>query len=111
MLADPLTKAMLPDRLDTTMMTGKLDLRPTQESLMIKERNRASRKKQKEAAKEGKSDDPYYEELVPKPLDDWNDPEVQKKMRIITDGLDHFDRCEYEDDLRRKAAKRIAAQS
>jgi hypothetical protein len=30
-----------------TMMTGKFDMRPTAESLMIKEKNRASRKKSK----------------------------------------------------------------
>ena len=43
MLADPLTKAMSCDRLSSTMMTGRLDLRPTAESLMIKEKNRACR--------------------------------------------------------------------
>jgi hypothetical protein len=44
MLADPLTKAMNSERLDHTMMTGRYDMRPTAESLMIKERNRACRK-------------------------------------------------------------------
>jgi hypothetical protein len=44
MLADPLTKAMAPDRLVATMTTGVFDMRPTAESLMIKEKNRASRK-------------------------------------------------------------------
>jgi hypothetical protein len=44
MLADPLTKAMAPDRLVQTMMTGRFDMRPTDESLMIKEKNRACRK-------------------------------------------------------------------
>ena len=44
MLADPLTKAMKTDRLDETLRTGRFDLRPTAESLMIKERNRACRK-------------------------------------------------------------------
>jgi len=39
MLADPLTKAMKTDRLDETLRTGRFDLRPTAESLMIKERN------------------------------------------------------------------------
>ena len=42
MLADPLTKAMKTDRLDETLRTGRFDLRPTAESLMIKERNRAA---------------------------------------------------------------------
>ena len=44
MLADPLTKNMNPSRLMETMMTGMFDMKPTAESLMIKERNRASRK-------------------------------------------------------------------
>ena len=44
MLADPLTKCMKSDRLDITMMTGKFDIKPTAESLMIKEKNRAFRK-------------------------------------------------------------------
>jgi hypothetical protein len=44
MLADPLTKSMATDRLDACMSTGKFDMRPTAESLMIKEKNRASRK-------------------------------------------------------------------
>ena len=44
MLADPLTKSMKPDRLVDTMTTGKFDIRPTAESLAIKERNRAARK-------------------------------------------------------------------
>ena len=47
MLADPLTKSMAPDALARTMMTGRLDMRPTAEPLMIKEKNRASRKKEK----------------------------------------------------------------
>ena len=44
MLADPLTKAMAADRLVGTMETGLFDIRPTAESLMIKEKNRADRK-------------------------------------------------------------------
>ena len=48
MLADPLTKAMATDTLVRTMMTGKFDMRPTAESLMIKEKNRASRRRNKE---------------------------------------------------------------
>ena len=47
MLADPLTKAMTDERMVNTMMTGRFDLRPTAESLMIKEKNRACRKKMK----------------------------------------------------------------
>ena len=47
MLADPLTKAMHPERLVQTMMTGMFDMRATAESLMIKEKNRLSRKKAK----------------------------------------------------------------
>ena len=52
MLADPLTKNMKPDRLVECMMTGKFDLRPTAESLMIKEKNRAYRKATSEAKKQ-----------------------------------------------------------
>ena len=52
MLADPLTKAMSSDRLTRTMMTGVFDMRPTAESLMIKEKNRACRKAQKKSTKE-----------------------------------------------------------
>ena len=51
MLADPLTKAMSSERLDATMATGHWDLRPTAESLMIKEKNRALRKAGKRDAK------------------------------------------------------------
>jgi len=47
MLADPLTKAMAPDRLINTMMTGVFDMRATAESLMIKEKNRKARKSAK----------------------------------------------------------------
>ena len=47
MLADPLTKSMVSDTLANTMMTGQWSMRPTAESLMIKEKNRASRKKGK----------------------------------------------------------------
>ena len=47
MLADPLTKAMSCDRLSSTMKTGLFDMRPTAESLMIKEKNRACRKASK----------------------------------------------------------------
>ena len=45
MIADPLTKTMAATRLEDTLMTGLLDLRPTEESLLIKAKNRASRKK------------------------------------------------------------------
>ena len=51
MLADPLTKAMSCERLAHTMATGHFDLRPTAESLMIKEKNRQSRKATKEKLK------------------------------------------------------------
>ena len=52
MIADPLTKAMATDRLDRTMSTGLFDMRPTAESLMIKEKNRACRKAQKKRVEE-----------------------------------------------------------
>ena len=51
MLADPLTKSMSSDRLVERMMTGCFDMRPTDESLMIKEKNRARRKAAKQTAK------------------------------------------------------------
>ena len=47
MLADPLTKAMHAESMVHTFMTGKYDLRPTAESLMIKEKNRMARKNAK----------------------------------------------------------------
>ena len=53
MLADPLTKAMSSERMVQTLMTGRFDMRPTAESLMIKEKNRASRKATKQDAKTG----------------------------------------------------------
>ena len=52
MVADPLTKAMSGDRLTAMMMTGQLDLQPTAESLMIKEKNRKARKAVKVEKKE-----------------------------------------------------------
>ena len=51
MIADPLTKAMKPDRLLNTMETGVLDLRPTPESLAIKEKSRKARQAKKELEK------------------------------------------------------------
>ena len=45
MIADPLTKLMKPTQLCLTMTTGNFDMRPTPESIAIKERNRASRRK------------------------------------------------------------------
>ena len=47
MLADPLTKSMSSETLVLTLMSGRFDMRPTAESLMIKEKNRALRKKTK----------------------------------------------------------------
>ena len=55
MVADPLTKAMQGDRLTAVMMTGQLDLKPIAESLMIKEKNRQSRKVVKQIAKDKKA--------------------------------------------------------
>ena len=53
MIADPLTKSMNSDRLSQTFMTGHFDMRPTAESLMIKEKNRISRKAAKQSANSG----------------------------------------------------------
>ena len=53
MLADPLTKSMDSDRLVHALMTGQFDIRPTAESLMIKEKNRASRRAAKQSANRG----------------------------------------------------------
>ena len=44
MLADPFTNAMAADRLVATMETGRFDIHPPAESLMIKEKNRTARK-------------------------------------------------------------------
>ena len=57
MLADPLTKTMSAERLTDTMMTGVFDMRPTAESLMVKEKNRAARKATKALTKESVKDD------------------------------------------------------
>ena len=54
MIADPLTKSMDPTRLVNTLTTGKLDLRPTPESLAIKEKNRQLRKNKKESERREK---------------------------------------------------------
>ena len=51
MLADPLTKAMNTEKLIQTMMTGEFDLKATLESLVIKEKNRLTRKAAKETIK------------------------------------------------------------
>ena len=51
MIADPLTKAMSCERLSKMLSTGILDLNPTQESLIIKAKNKLLRKKAKEAKK------------------------------------------------------------
>ena len=59
MVADPLTKAMSGGVLSVTMNTGVLDLRPTAESLMIKAKNRESRKACKASEKEKKAS--YHE--------------------------------------------------
>ena len=52
MLADPLTKAMSGEHLVQTLAVGQLDLRPTAESLIIKEKNRRLRKEKKVKDKE-----------------------------------------------------------
>ena len=51
MLADPLTKAMSSERLDATLATGIFDMQATQESLMIKQKNRLLRKNAKDKEK------------------------------------------------------------
>ena len=51
MIADPLTKAMSCERLSKMLSTGILDLNPTEESLIIKAKNKLLRKKAKEAKK------------------------------------------------------------
>ena len=51
MIADPLTKAISCERLSKMLSTGILDLNPTQESLIIKAKNKLLRKKTKEAKK------------------------------------------------------------
>ena len=57
MLADPLTKAMNSDAMGKIMTTGIFDMKPTEESLMIKEKNRLSRKKAKGQAVEDEQGD------------------------------------------------------
>jgi hypothetical protein len=50
MLADPLTKLMETSRLDAAMSTGIFNMKPTAESLMIKDKKRAFRKAVKQDA-------------------------------------------------------------
>ena len=47
MTVDPLTKVMGAEKLEESMMTGIIDFRATAESLMVKARNRESRKSKK----------------------------------------------------------------
>ena len=64
MIADPLTKAMSCERLSKMLSTGILDLNPTEESLIIKAKNKLLRKKAKEAKKpkaDGMDETPYAE--------------------------------------------------
>ena len=51
MVADPLTKAMSCERMSRMLSTGIMDLNPTQESLIIKAKNKLLRKKAKDAKK------------------------------------------------------------
>ena len=55
MLADPFKKAMNAERSVATTETGNFDIRPTSESLMIKEKNRVARKAVKDKEKAEKS--------------------------------------------------------
>ena len=64
MIADPLTKAMSCERLSKMLSTGILDLNPTEESLIIKAKNKLLRKKAKDAKKpkaDGVDETPYAE--------------------------------------------------
>ena len=47
MISDPLTKVMNINRLTQTFMTGLFDMKPTPESLMVKEKNRLQRRAKK----------------------------------------------------------------
>ena len=46
-----MTKNMAPDRMVACMETGVFDMKPTSESLMVKEKNRALRKNTKSKMK------------------------------------------------------------
>ena len=59
MIADPLTKVMNAERMIKTFVTGKFDMRPTPESLRIKEKSREARKV---LSKKGKGDNSIEEE-------------------------------------------------
>ena len=60
MLADPLNKAMNAESMAQTFMTGKYDMTPTPESLMIKEKNRNARKAKKTEDPEDQSPTIYF---------------------------------------------------
>ena len=49
MIADPLTKVMSAEVLNKTLMSGIFDMQPTVESTIIKEKNRESRRKVRDA--------------------------------------------------------------
>jgi hypothetical protein len=51
MIEDPLTKVMAANRLIDTMMSDLFDMTPTEESLVIKAKNRLCRKSKKETEK------------------------------------------------------------
>ena len=57
MLADPLTKAMQPDRLLAFLESGILDLEPTNASVMSKLMKQKARKEAKEAKESAAGDD------------------------------------------------------
>ncbi len=62
MLADPLTKGMGAERLVETFTTGVFDIKPTAESLLIKQKkNRASRQKTKASQQEQTAEVPTVE--------------------------------------------------
>ena len=94
MVADPLTKAMISDRLADMLRTGVLDLTPTPESLFIKEKNKVVRKNAREKKRttahnhtpDRTADCEQYEvELAQKDVDSENSHRRRKQRR-----LNHF---------------------
>ena len=92
LVADPLTKAMSAERLETMLQTAVLDLNLTPESLFIKEKNKVVRKNAREKKKsttahnhtpDGTADTEQYEaELAQKDVESENSHHRRKQRRL-----------------------------
>ena len=108
MIADPLTKAMSCDRLSRTLSTGVLDLKPTEESLYIKEKNKVIRKKAREAKKSLRTGSKAQEPGSPEaPEEDKELSNTEANVAETTSAAEMSEGDDTEDELRKE---RIAEQ-